>query len=48
MKLDLSKTGIKYRGAIIWNLIVQTGINLNVSEAVLKKCAIRLIDNDEL
>ena len=48
VRLDLSKTGIKYRGAIIWNLIVQTGINVNVSEAVFKKCLIRLIDNDEL
>ena len=47
VKLDLSKTGIKCRGAIIWNLIVQTGINLNVSEAVSKKCVIRLINNNE-
>ena len=48
VKLDLSKIGIKYRGAIIWNLIVKTGINLNISEAVFKRCVIRLINNDEL
>ena len=37
VKLDLSKTSIKYREAIVWNLISQTGINLEVSEAVFKK-----------
>ena len=48
VKLDLSKTGIKYRGAIVWNLIAQTGINLEVSEAVFKKSLIRLINTDGL
>ena len=38
VKLDLSKTGIKYRGAIVWNIITESGINLDVSEAVFKKC----------
>ena len=47
-QLDLSKARIKYRGAIIWNRIAQTGINLNVSEAVLKKCVIRLLNKNEL
>ena len=32
--IDLSKTGIKYRGAIVWNIITESGINLNVSESV--------------
>ena len=27
VKLDLSKTGIKYRGAIVWNIITESGIN---------------------
>ena len=34
---DLGKTGIRYRGAVIWNLIVRDGTNTDVSEAVLKK-----------
>ena len=37
VKLDLSKTGITYRGATIWNLIALEEINLEVSEAVFKK-----------
>ena len=36
VKLDLSKAGIKYRGAIVWNIITESGINLDVSEAVFK------------
>ena len=48
VKLDLSKTDIIYRGAIVWNLIAQTGINLEVSEAVFKKSLIRLINTDGL
>ena len=35
VKLDLSKTGIKYRGEIVWNFITESGIHLDVSEAVL-------------
>ena len=34
---DLDKTGIRHRGAIIWNLILRNGTNTDVSEAVLKK-----------
>ena len=45
IKLDLSKAGIKYRGATVWNLIAQEEINLEVSEAVLKKNLIRMINN---
>ena len=26
VKLDLSKTGIKYRGTIVWNIIAESGI----------------------
>ena len=48
VKLDLSKTGIKYREAIVWNLISHTGINLEVSEAVFKKSLIRPINTDGL
>ena len=36
MKTDLGKSGIKYRGAVIWNIIVKDGINTDVSEAVFK------------
>ena len=45
VKLDLSKTGIKYRGATIWNLIALEEINLEVSEAVFKKNLIRMINS---
>ena len=37
VKIDLGKTGIKYRGAVIWNITVKDGINTDVSETVLKK-----------
>ena len=37
VELDLSKSGIKYKGAIIWNNILQEDVNLDVSEAVFKK-----------
>ena len=37
VKLDFSKTGIKYRGAIVWNIITESGIDLDDSEAVFKK-----------
>ena len=42
VKTDLGKTGIRYR-AVIWNLILQDGTNIDVSEAVFKKCLKRLI-----
>ena len=45
MKLDLSKTGIKYWGASIWNLIALEEINLEVSEAVFKKNLIRILNS---
>ena len=40
---DLGKTGIRYREAVIWNLILRDGTNTDVSEAVFKKCLKRLI-----
>ena len=45
VKLDLSKTGITYRGATIWNVIALEEINLEVSEAVFKKNLIRMINS---
>ena len=44
VKLDLSKTGIKYKGAIIWNNILQEDVNLDVSEAVFKKVLIKMLN----
>ena len=44
VKLDLSKTGIKYKGAIIWNNILQEDVNLDVSEAVFKKILIKMLN----
>ena len=35
--------GIRYRGAVVWNLILQDGTNTDVPEAVFKKCLKRLI-----
>ena len=37
VKLGLSNTGMKYKGANIWNSIAPEEINLEVSEAVFKK-----------
>ena len=37
VKLDLSKTGIKYWGTIAWNIIAESGNNLEFSEAAFKK-----------
>ena len=34
IKLDLSKTSIQYKAAIIWNNILQEDLNLDVSEAI--------------
>ena len=39
---------IKYRVAIVWNLIAQYGINMNASQALFKRSLIKLIDNAEL
>ena len=45
VKTDLGKTGIKYRGAVIWNMIVKHGINTDVSETVLKKFLKKLVND---
>ena len=37
VKLDLSKTGIKYRGTIVWKIIAESGINLEVFKASFNK-----------
>ena len=37
VKTDLGKTAIEYRGAVIWNILIKNGINVDVSEAVFKK-----------
>ena len=48
VKLDSSKTGINYRGTIIWNIFADSGINLEVSEAAFKESVIKLINTDRL
>ena len=37
VKSDLNKTGIRYRGAVIWNTILHHDFNLESSEAVFVK-----------
>ena len=37
VKSDLAKTGIRYRGAVVWNAILSDNTNTNVSEATFKK-----------
>ena len=37
VKSDLGKTGIRYRGVIVWNEILKDGVDPDVSEAVFKK-----------
>ena len=45
VKSDLRKTGIRYRGALIWNYIYNDGYNTDVSEAVFVKCLKTIIKN---
>ena len=45
VRSDLGKTGIRYRGALIWNHIYADGFNTDVSEAVFVKCLKKIIDN---
>ena len=45
VKTDVGKTGIKYRGAVIWNTIVKDGINTDVSETVFKKFLKKLVND---
>ena len=43
VQFDLSKTGIKYKEAIIWNNILQEDVNLDVSEAIFKQKSIKML-----
>ena len=43
VKFDLAKTGIRYRGAVVWNVILSDNTNTNVSEALIKKVLKRLL-----
>ena len=45
VKSDLGKTGIRYRGALIWNYIHNDGYNTDVLEAVFVKCLKTIIKN---
>ena len=48
VKSDLGKTSISYRGTLIWNMIINTGINTDVSEAVFTKSLKKCIMNGSL
>ena len=43
VKSDLGKTGIRFRGAVIWNSVLNGGICPEVSEAVFKKILKKLL-----
>ena len=45
VKTDLGKTSIRYRGAVIWNILIKDGINVDVSEAVFKKFLRKLVND---
>ena len=45
---NLGKTGIRYRGAIIWNAMLSNDISADVSEAVFVKLLRRLINENAL
>ena len=45
VKTDLGKTGIKYRSAVIWNILIKYGINVDVSEVVFKKFLRKVVNN---
>ena len=45
VKTDISIAGVKYRGAVIWNILIKYGINVDVSEAVFKKFLRKLLDD---
>ena len=37
LKTELSKFSISYRGPVLWNKIISTGINPETSEAIFTK-----------
>ena len=45
VRSDLGLTGVRYRGALIWNFICQDGTNTDVSEAVFVKSLRNIIKN---
>ena len=45
VKSNLSKTGIRYRGAVIWNTILHHGINHESSEEVFVKLLKKILYN---
>ena len=44
IKSDLAKTGIKYRGAIIWNAILNHGIHADTFESIFVKSLKQIVD----
>ena len=48
VRSDLGKQNIKYRGATIWNRLLDLGINLETSEFVFTKCLKYYIKSDVL
>ena len=46
--MNLGKTGIRFRGAIIWNAVYRNDINIDVAEAVYVKLLKRLINENLL
>ena len=44
VKTDLAKTGIKYRGAIVWNFILHKSIYPDTSEAIFVKFLKKIVD----
>ena len=44
IKTDQAKTGIKYRGAIIWNAILIHGIHADTSESIFVKFLKQIVD----
>ena len=44
VRLDIAKTGIKYRGAVIWNAILHHHIYPDTSEAIFIRFVKQVID----
>ena len=45
-KTELSKFSISYRGPVIWNKIICTGINPEIYEAIFTEFLKKFINND--
>ena len=48
VRSEMSKFGIQYRGAIIWNHILDLGIDTSVSEPIFMKSIKRMLINNKL